>query len=102
MDLLTLSLKATQTLTKLFFKTINPNKHANFDQTFLPNFYFLPNFLFGKTSFVELHLAKLNLAKLSLAWIGCANPFPGFARFYTGYANGYRLYWEMERERERV
>ena len=58
------------------------NKPENFDQTFY--------------SFGRPNLAKLHLVKLHLAWIGCANPFTGFVRFSTGYANGYRLYWERE------
>ena len=78
----------------------------SFDQTFffdwtfffLQNFFFLlakhfiwRNFIwqtpFGEVSFGELHLTKLCLVNLHLAWIGCANPFPGFARFSTRYAN---------------
>ena len=36
---------------------------------------------FWRTSFSVTSFAKLNLAKLD-----CPNPFPGFARFSTGYA----------------
>ena len=39
-----------------------------------------------KTSFGETSYGELHLATLYLAWIGCANPFPGFAKFSTGYA----------------
>ena len=53
-----------------------------FDQTF----FFCQNILFGETSFGKTSFGELRLAKLYLAWIGCANPFPDFARFSTGYA----------------
>ena len=42
---------------------------------------------FNETSFGKLHLAKLHLTNL-------------FGETSFGYANGYRLYWERERERK--
>ena len=76
--------------------------------------FFLPK-SFGKTFYLaKLHLAnfiwqnfilpnqKINFAKLHLAWIGHDNPFLDFGRFSNGYPNGYRLYWESERECDSV
>ena len=52
----------------------------------------LANFICGETLFGELHLTKVHLAK-----IGYTNPFPGFARFYTGYASGIDFFKRLDR-----
>ena len=67
----------------IFFAAYFDFLRATFSNIFL--FYF-----FDETFFVFLRLrrSELHLTKFHLAKIGHTNPFPGSARFYTGYASG--------------
>ena len=71
-------------LTKLssFFHVFDK---TTFFTIFFAKHFIMPNFIwqtsFSNKLFGKLHLAKICLAKHHLSWIGCTNPFPGFARF---------------------